>query len=363
MRLAGVDRETAVVFIPGSESQPPRAIYCVPTTVDDTTGFEQRDSETAITRQIATRSPTTAVGQHVTSVLADQLESVADGQLLLVAREIPHDTAVFLQQAGYELQSTAAVRNARASKTPAERDSIAAVQAAATDGMARAETVLAKSVQTDDGLAFEGRPLSAERLRQTINSELAASGVSPAANTRIETPAKASSKGLAVGEPICIHLAPRGSQGYHGHLTRTLAVDSEGGWERRAHVAVEAGLRAAARHIEPGVDIATVEGEIVAEVGAYGFAVGQPADRTQTRATASVHGVGLSTYERPTPAAGSTLHEDAVVAVSAGVVDPTRGAVRVGTVRTITAEGSRRLVTYRSSLPPTEQRCTDSDRQ
>ena len=359
-RCLGPDRETAVVVLPATADRPAQAIYCVPT--DSTAAVESfADVEDGLDRRVVGRPPSTATGQHVCEILANRLGEGAGRGRLLVPRDLPHDTAVFLQQAGYELQSTAVVRTARATKTPSERDCLTAVQQAAVGGMAHAEAVLASSATTDDGLTVEGRALSAERLRRAINAELTAHGVSPAANTRIETTTGTEADGLLIGEPICIQLAPQGPNGYHGQLTRTLAVDSEGGWERRAHVAVEAGLRAAARHIKPGVDISTVEGETVAEIGAYGFPVGQSADDdTETRTTATVHGVGLSTYERPTPESERTLQEGMVVAVEAGVVDPTHGAIRLSTLRAVTEEGSRRLVPSASSLTPTDRRA-DSD--
>lgn len=359
-RHPGANRETAIVLLPATADRRPQAIYCVPT--DSTAAFETFvHAKDEINRTISGRPPSTATGQHVCEVLADRLDEQAGGRTILVPRDIPHDTAVFVQQAGYNLQSTAAVRSARATKTTAERDRLSAVQQAAASGMARAESLLASSDRVDGQAVFEGRPLSAERLRREINTRLAERGVSPDNNTRIETAAGAESDGLPIGEPICIQLAPRGPDGYYAHLTRTLAVDSDGGWERRAHVAVEAGLRAAARHIEPGVDIAMVESETVAEIGAYGFAVGPTSDDDrQTRAAAAVRGVGLSTYEQPTPASERTLQEEMVVAVSASVVDPKQGSIRVGTLRAVTATGSKRLVTHPSSLSPTGQH-TDSD--
>ncbi len=355
-RHRGVDRETAVVFLPATAGGRPQALYCVPT--DSTTAFEAFSQVAdGIDRTVVGRLSSTATGQHICDVLADRLGEQAGAGTLLVPRNLPHDTAIFLQQAGYELQSTAVVDAARAITTPAERDCLEAVQQAAVAAMDRIETVLANCVRTDSGLSFEGRPLTIEGLRRRINSELVSNGVSPAANTRIETTTVGSNNRLAAGEPICIQLAPRGPDGYHGHLVRTLVVDSEGGWERRAHVAVEAGLRAAARHIEPGVEIGDVEGEVVAEIGAYGFPVARSTEsNSQIRATATVYGIGLSRYERPMPGTDSSLRAGMVIAVSAGITDATRGTVRVGSVRILTAEGSRRLTASPLSLLPTNKR-------
>ena len=355
-RVDGPDRETALVVLPGTKNQPPQAVYCVPRGVaSEVTAFEQSTSDSEISRQIEGRPPTTATGQQVRAVLADRLGTTVSDGTLLVPRTLPHDAAVFLQEAGYELQSTPAVTTARATKTSAERDCLRAVQAAAADGLARSEAVLAASEPVDGRLVVDGQPLTAERLRRQINTELAASGVAPADNTSIEADTDVAGR-LPAGEPIRLTVSPRGPHGYHGHLTRTVAVDSEGGWERRAFIAAEAGLQAAQREIKPGVDVSTVQGEAVAEVGAYGFAVTPDTDQpTQGRATATVHGVGLSTHEQPAVGAESQLRAGAVIAVDTGVVDPARGTIRLGTLFVVSEEGPETLIEYPTSLTPVDR--------
>ncbi|MFD1642731.1 M24 family metallopeptidase [Halohasta litorea] len=358
-RVDGPDREMAVVFLPGDADHEPEAVYCVPRDVVGAVSvFEERADPPDIAHRVVSRNPTTATGQQVRAILAERHQATGDDRTLLVPRQLPHDTAVFLQQAGYELQSTAAITTARATKTPVERDCLRTVQAAATAGMARAEAVLATSEPADEGLTLDGRPLTAERLRRRIDAELVSVGVSPAANTRI-TASTAASAPLPAGEPIRLQVAPRGPHGYHGSLTRTLAVDSEGGWERRGFIAAEAGLQAAVRQLEPGVDVSTVEGEAVAEVGAYGFAVASDDPSTRARATAVVHGVGLSAYEPPASGTESELHSGSVVAVETGVDDPTRGAIRLGTLFELSEEGVETLVEYPYSLSPVDRLDTD----
>lgn len=355
-RLDGPDRETAVVVIAGDADRHPQAVYCVPAAVvDDVRQFEQTDSN-GLDRTVSGRPPSVPTGQQVQNRLADRLGEAAGTGTLLVARDLPHDTAVVLQQAGYTLQSTAAVRTARASKTPAERDCLVAVQTAAAAGIGRAETVLAQSNVDDNGVIFEGQPLSADRLRRLIDTELVDAGVSPAANTAVHSMATGLAEPLSAGVPIRLTVAPRGLHGYYGFLTRTMVVDSDGGWERRAHIAAEAGLTAARRHLEVGVDISTVEGETLAEIGAYGFAV---TESTQSRATATAHGVGLSTYEQPAPGGLSKLDVGSTVAISAGVDDSQRGTVQVGTLFVVTETGVETLVEHPSSLSPVERPAVD----
>jgi len=362
-RVDGPDRETAVVFLAGDANRAPQAVYCVPSAVRtavsdfEQTAIEGSDADC----RVVGRTPTTAPGQQICAVLDDWLEDPAD-RLLLVPRDIPHDTAVFLQQAGYDLRSTAVVTTARATKTRAERDCLRTVQTAAATGIARAESVVAASETSSHGLVADGRPLTGERLRRQMNSALAAAGVDPVGNSSVVSDSIDSTDQLPVGEPIQLTVAPRGPRGYHGYLTRTLAVDSEGGWERRAFIAVEAGLQAAEQTTETGVAVSTVEAEAVAEVGAYGFAVApEPDEPTRGLATAAVHGVGLSTHEQPAVGAGRRLQSGSVIAADAGVSDPTHGSVRLGTVFELTTDGTERLVEYPSSLTPVD-RCGDHTR-
>ncbi|WP_253739179.1 M24 family metallopeptidase [Halohasta salina] len=372
-RVDAPDREAALVFMPSTDDQPARAVYCVPAeTTADAAPFTRCEDGIdlhveAIERRVDGRNPRTATGQQVRSVLADGL-AATEGETLLVPRGLPHDAAVFLQDGGYELQSTSALVTARVTKTPAERDRLRAVQTAATAGLARAEAVLAASEPRAEGLTFEGEPLSAVRLARLLNGDLAAAGVSPAANTTIaaetasDTAATAPDDPLPVGTPIRLEVAPQGPAGYHGHLIRTVAVDSDGGWERRAFVAAAAGLDAAVDHAAAGVDVAAVADEAAAEVGAYGFAP-PDAEPTRARSTAAAHGIGLSTHEPPVPGRGrerGELRPGSVIAVSAGVADPDRGTIRLGTLCSVTESRADRLVDYPTSLSPVD-RLDDSD--
>lgn len=352
-RTSGANRETALVVLPATASHRPQAVYCVP---NDSTAAAKAfvHADDRIDRSVVGRPPSAATGRHVCKLLADRLGEQAGSGRLLVPRDLPHDAAVFCQQTGYELQSTAAVRAGRASKTLAERDCLTAVQQAAGGGLARGEAVLAASNQDGGTLSFNGQLLSAERLCRLIDTALVSAGVAPAENTQVGAPTE-STDALPVGEPIRLRVAPRGPHGYHGTLTRTVVIDSDGGWERRAYIAAEAGLQAAVGHIEPGVDVSTVKNEALAEVGAYGFAITPDGESTQPRATAAVHGVGLSAHEWPTPGAESTLQVGTVIAVETGVVDTPQRTVRLGTLHVVTAEGCQQLVEYPFAITPTDR--------
>ncbi|QCC48715.1 M24 family metallopeptidase [Halobellus limi] len=289
-------------------------------------------------------------GDHPGERAAAVLDGVVDAEqaaprTVLVPSSIPHDAAVYLERAGYELRSTTAVADARATKTDGELDAVRAVQRAAVRATDRGERVLA-AAETDDGdeLRWGDAPLTAERLRRVVNAELARRGVDSAGNTVVAagaTGSESADEPIATDEPVRIDVAPREPHGYHGFRSRTVAVDSDGGWERRAYVAVEAALEAALDEVEPGADAADVRREAEAELTAFGFdptggsGEGDPGgDPIETG-----HGVGLSRRERPFLRAGETLDVGCVLAVAPGLTDPEHGSVRLGDLVVVTEAG------------------------
>jgi len=353
----------AVVCVPTSGGDL-RAIYCV-STADRTPavdGFVAPDpSDAAATvrsREIATREPQTPPGSHVVSVLADHLDTPGVGTLR-VPSHLPHDTAVRLQQAGYALSSTTALTDARASKTPAERDCLQAVQRGAARGLRRVHELLAGSTTTDGVLHLDGDPLSAQQIEREVAAALAGAG-SPPETVRVRAADTAPTAPLPAGDGIVIHLVPRGPHGYHGHLTRTIVVDSDGGWDRRAFIAAKAAQTAARHHCESGGTVGTIAAEATAELTAYGFSPRSRSDDAgdgdatdNAGGWATVHGVGLAPVEAPSPAADGTLQAGSVLAVETGVVDPNRGRIQLGSLIEVTADGAERLVDAPISLTPT----------
>ena len=300
---------------------------------------------------------------------SDELGSV------LVPASIPHDTAVYLERAGYELASTTAVAEARAVKSPAEIDRIRRVQRAAAAGMARAESVLATSdpveagsVASDDGstgddtrpLLWRDEPLTTERLRRAVNATLAAYGVRDAGNTVIGSGPTAAdlhyvgTDSIDAGETVLIDISPRGPDGYYGDLTRTFVVDGDGGWDRRAYVAVEAAREAALAELGPGVTAASVHREAAAELAAYGF--DPDASEGESGFTHGTgHGVGVSLHESPSLSSDVELRPGHVVTVEPGVYDPAVGGVRLEDLVVVTDDGYERLASYPFGTVPTER--------
>jgi len=373
-RAAEPQQPAAVVCLPADDGGL-QAIYCVSTAdrADAVDGFvtaEPTAESTPIDRSVVTRDPQTPPGSHAVSVLADRLGAAAGTGTLRVPSHLPHDAAVRLQRAGYELSSTTALTAARATKTDSEVDCLRAVQRAAVHGMGRAHGLLAEATTDGGFVSVDGDPLSARQLAREIAATLAGVGVTPE-TVRVRAGDADATEPLPADAGITIHLSPRGPHGYNGHLTRTVVVDSDGGWDRRAFIAAKAGQQAARRHCDPEGNVTTVAAEASAELTAYGFPpLAEPADGTGDNAsndavggavdapdeaggTAAVHGVGLAPFEAPSPADDGVVGAGSILAVETRVVDPEHGRIRLGSLVAVTADGGERLIDAPVSLTPT----------
>ncbi|WP_144906353.1 M24 family metallopeptidase [Halobellus captivus] len=333
--------------------------------------------------RIATARPADHPGERAAAVLdsAREADPASDDRAptVLVPPTIPHDAAIYLERAGYELRSTTAVGEARTTKTDAEIEAIQSVQRAAERGVRRGERILAAAESgAADELLWKGRPLTAERLRREVNAELARGGVSDAGNTSVAVGSTVVTGATGVAgssdvseaitgnapradgvahrdESVVVDVAPRGPSGYHGRLSRTFVVDSDGGWERRAYVASEAALDAALGEIEPGAAVADVGREATAELAAFGFGPTSGGNTdSDSDPTEIVHGVGLSRRERPRAQSGATLESGGILAVSPSVTDGDHGQVRLSELIVVTDEGYERIGGGERAFTPRE---------
>lgn len=297
-----------------------------------------------------------APGERAAAVLA---ERDVVGTVLTTAT-IPHAAALYLDRAGYEVASTDALDEARALKTAGEIERLRSVQTAATAGIARAEALLAGADRGDDGetLVHADDVLTTGVLRRAVNAALARAGVDPAGNTLIASgaawsdPAFGSDDPIRAGDPVLVDLAPRDAAGYHGRLARTFVVDTDGGWDRRAHLAVTRAREAGLAELETGTSASRVHEETAAEVIAYGFDTVGEARTDGTRALG--HGVGLARREAPWLSGSGELEPGHVVALVPTVFDQEEnGGVRIADLAVVTADGYDLLAEYATSLSPT----------
>ncbi|ELY53108.1 M24 family metallopeptidase [Natronolimnohabitans innermongolicus] len=283
------------------------------------------------------RAASSAPARSLASRLAERLEDDADrsssSSAVLAPARIPHDAALYLENAGFELASTNVFDRARAAKTAAERDRIAAAQAAASAGIRNAAAVLADATVENGRLVADGEAVTPRGLRTAIDEGIVAAGAFPDGNTVVNPDAgnepstlvgsdddavatgnatDTAAEALRPAEPIVLEAAPRGPDGYYGSLVRTLVVDGEGGRDRRAHVGVTQSFRSAAAMVTADAESVTaVEADLEAEVRAFGF---EEPGAVDTR----VFGVGLEPRERPA-AGGDDIEPGSVVRLESAV--------------------------------------------
>lgn len=294
--------------------------------------------------------------EQAATTAGERAVELLDGGRVLVPQHLPHDAALRLERAGCELESTDIVRRMRVRKSEGELERIRAVQAAAQEGMARAETVLTEATAERGRLVRNGERLTTERLRREVNAELASEGVSDAHDTVIgagETCTDLQFTGdvpIEAGETVLLDLSPRGPAGYYGALSRTFVVDSDGGWERRAYVAAERAQDAAFAVLSEGAGTvaSSVHGEAAAEIAAYGF---RP-DGEPGLVHGVGHGVGVSLHESPSLRGETELEAGTVLVVESGVYDSQRGGVRLGDLVVVREDGFESLTDYPRSLVP-----------
>ncbi|MDJ1432412.1 M24 family metallopeptidase [Halostagnicola sp. A-GB9-2] len=281
-------------------------------------------------------------GTHPADDLATRLADEGVSGTVLTPATIPHDAALFLEQAGFELASSDVLSRARRSKSNDERVRIERAQKAGADGTRRAATVLAETDVDDEALVFDGKPLTNDRLRTAVDGAIVAAGALSDGLTRITSTTDGAA--LRAGEPIVIELSPRGLEGYHGGLTRTFVVESDGGGHRRAHVALTRAFRSVRSKLTDAThSVTAVEADLEAEIRAFGFG---DADDIETRVT----GVGLEPREAPT-AADADVGPETVVRIEAAVRVDDERSVRLADLL-VPGEPARWLESPSRSLDP-----------
>jgi Xaa-Pro aminopeptidase len=241
----------------------------------------------------------------------------------------------------------------RAVKTAEELAAIRMAQRGCEKAMRQAVNLIAASEPQGDYLLRQGRPLTSEDVRSTIEIALLEEGCE-AVDTIVAGGASAAdphSRGtgpLPANEPIVIDIFPRSkSLRYFADMTRTV-VRGEASLEvKEIYEAVLAAQSAGLKCISSGVSGKEVHSRVVDIFKEHGY---PEQDRTGfTHSTG--HGVGLNIHERPSLSeAGDLLEANNVVTVEPGLYYPEIGGVRLEDLVVVTAKGCENLTNFVKKL-------------
>jgi len=265
--------------------------------------------------------------------------------------DFPAGLATRISQLGVGLTIvTDAIFPEREVKTPREIAAIREGNRCSAAGLAAAERLLRASKVKGRQLLHEGKPLTSERLRRTIEVAcLEAGGIShgtiAAGGDQACDPHCVGHGPLRANELIVVDVFPRvQTTGYHGDMTRTFLRGRASDAQRALVEAVRAAQFGAMQSIRAGVNGRDIHRGVIAEFEQRGYATRHTAKGSVGFFHGTGHGLGLAVHELPRMSTvDHTLLKDSVVTVEPGLYYPGLGGCRIEDVVQITARGVKQL--------------------
>jgi len=252
-------------------------------------------------------------------------------------------------------------------KSDAEQQISAHMADGVQRGIARAETVLANAVVTNNEVRWDGKVLTTERLRREIKKQLAGLGFRDMGNVVIGAGESCAELHFTGDVPVCpdetvlIDLGPRGPFGYFGDISRTFVPGEVRDWEQEAFDVVREALDSAFDTLSAGAGVGADELYLsMAEViESHGYETGlhESQDDAVGLYHGTGHGIGVRIHEKPFQSrdADAELRAGNVITIEPGLYDPDRGGVRLEDVVVVEEDGYRNLMEYPYGLTPAER--------
>ena len=238
-------------------------------------------------------------------------------------------------------------------KSAEELRHLRATQRAAVRGMLRARAMIESAEIGARGiLRLEGKPLTAERIRQAMREEILPLGcidedtiVAP--GDQATDPHEMGHGPIRAGQFIVIDFFPRSLEtGYWGDLTRTYWRGELSDEQRRMYRAVRKIQALTRRRIVPGADGGEIHRKVCDFFRDCGYETGMRDGRAYGFFHGTGHGVGLEIHEGPVLGrASSPLAENMVVTDEPGLYYPGLGGVRIEDTVVVTPRGGVPLAT------------------
>ncbi len=200
-----------------------------------------------------------------------------------------------------------------------------------------------------NGVLFHGgKPLTSERIKRAINSELAGGGYSVsgtivACGEHSAMPHHCGEGPVFASRPVVIDIFPRSAGGYFGDMTRTVVNGEPSAALVRMYKTVLKGQKLAIGMIRHGIKSADVHNAVLSFFDSEGFKTDK-GENPQGFIHSTGHGLGMGLHESPSVGpAGGVLEKDNVVTVEPGLYYEEIGGVRIEDVVVVTGNGCRNL--------------------
>lgn len=363
--LASSDKDSNITYASGFHAPDPFIYYSVP----DHKGIVVSKLERA-------RAASEAHSGIIVSEMGDFVDSTAQlgmKEVLLAVTErfsglkwrVPSDfpffAAKFLENAGVELECVdGQFFPRRQFKTEDEITKIIQGQRLAERGMVKAAEMLSSAEIADDGtLILDGDQLTSERVRFEIDVEIMRGG-GRASDTIVSCASAASephnlgSGPLLAEATIVIDIFPKGSDGYHGDLTRTFVVGDPSDIVIAAYEAVRKARDESKKFLKAGV-IPSEAHKLASDIlRASGFETTKRDGVNRGFFHGLGHGLGLDVHEAPSLSSRNSrpLEVGDVMTVEPGLYYPEWGGVRLEDVVVIRENNCETLTNCPTILDP-----------
>ena len=271
---------------------------------------------------------------------------------VLVSSSFPLGVAERLRRFGIRIQvSKSPLFPSRQVKSREEIRKIANVQKASASAMKAAIKIIAASkIQRGGFLAHEGRRLTSERIRQSIDHVLLmhdcyARETIVACGRAGANPHERGDGPLKAGCPIVIDIFPKHrSHGYWGDITRTVVKGRASADLRRMYKAVLAAQEAALEILKPGITAARVHDAVEKKISERGYHTTRSGVSAEGFTHSTGHGVGLDIHELPSISQNdAVLRIGNVVTIEPGLYYHRVGGIRIEDTVAITSKGWKYL--------------------
>jgi Xaa-Pro aminopeptidase len=319
--------------------------------------------------------PTAALGEDELYAAGKQGPEVTLELVLRACRELgissaavppafPLETADFLRANGIRLDVDRELfANRRRAKNDRELEGIRNAQRACEAALDEARVLLRGARANGGGLEAEGRPLTSERLKRTIESVFMRFDVEGSEMIVSHGPQTAVGHNMGSGqlqpnEPIVFDLFPRDkATGCYADMTRTYVVGEPSDEVQKWHGLVKEALDRSTAEVRPGVNgraLFELACGIFEEAGYKTQLNKQPGEVLEDGFFHGLgHGVGLEVHELPSMGrTGHDLVAGDVITIEPGLYRAGYGGLRLEDLVVVTDDGYELVTDYPYELLP-----------